>query len=72
MPGMFAFALSTAEGGQGAAAGAPAGFLSVLAHGAWLIPVVPLLAMGLIVLFGKRLPFKGWEVAEAALAFVAL
>jgi NADH-quinone oxidoreductase subunit L len=28
--------------------------------------------MGLIVLVGKRLPFKGWELAEAAMAFVAL
>jgi NADH-quinone oxidoreductase subunit L len=65
-------ALSTAEGGGGAATTAPGGFLGLLAHGAWLIPVVPLVAMGLIVLVGKRLPFKGWELAEAAMAFVAL
>ncbi|MFH1331587.1 MAG: NADH-quinone oxidoreductase subunit L [Actinomycetota bacterium] len=73
MPGMLSFAaLSTAEGGHAAAAAEPSGFLGLLAQGAWLIPVVPLLAMGLIVLFGKRLPFKGWELAEGALAFVAL
>ena len=73
MTGMLSFAaLSTAEGGHAAAAAAPSGFLGVLAQGAWLIPVVPLLAMGLIVLFGKRLPFKGWELAEGALAFVGL
>ena len=70
---MLSFAaLSTAEGGHAAAAAEPSGFLGLLAQGAWLIPVVPLVAMALIVLFGKRLPFKGWELAEAALVFVAL
>ena len=73
MPGMLSFAaLSTAEGGHAVAATDPSGFLGLLAQGAWLIPVAPLVAMALIVLFGKRLPFKGWELAEGALAFVAL
>ncbi len=70
---MLSFAAwSAAEGGHAGAAGEPSGFLGVLAQGAWLIPVVPLLAMGLIVLFGKRLPLKGWELAEGALVFVGL
>ena len=34
--------------------------------------MVPLLAVGLIVLFGTRLPLKGWELAEGALVFVGL
>ncbi len=43
-----------------------------LARFAWLIPVVPLVAMVAIVFVGKRLPMKGWELAEAAMAFVAV
>ncbi|WKZ82130.1 MAG: NADH-quinone oxidoreductase subunit L [Acidimicrobiia bacterium] len=43
-----------------------------LAAWAWLIPVVPLVLMFGIVFFGKRLPKKGWELAEAAMAFVAV
>ena len=44
----------------------------VLAQWAWLIPVVPLVLMFAIVFFGKRLPMKGWELAEAAMLFVAV
>ncbi|HSM01087.1 MAG TPA: NADH-quinone oxidoreductase subunit L [Acidimicrobiia bacterium] len=44
----------------------------VLAEFAWLIPLVPLVLMFGIVFFGKRLPFKGWELAEAAMLFVAV
>jgi NADH-quinone oxidoreductase subunit L len=44
----------------------------VLAEFAWLIPVVPLAMAFGIVFFGKRLPFKGWELAEAAMLFVAV
>jgi hypothetical protein len=44
----------------------------VLAQWAWLIPVVPLVLMFAIVFFGKRLPAKGWELAEAAMLFVAV
>jgi NADH-quinone oxidoreductase subunit L len=73
MQGIPAFvALGAGEGGPAAVGGDPGGFIGLLAHGAWLIPVVPLAAMALIVLVGKRLPFKGWELAEGALAFVAL
>ncbi|MCJ7726356.1 MAG: NADH-quinone oxidoreductase subunit L [Acidimicrobiia bacterium] len=50
----------------------PSGFAGVLADFAWLIPVVPLLAAFAIVLFGKRLPLKGWELAEGAIGFVAV
>jgi NADH-quinone oxidoreductase subunit L len=44
----------------------------MLAQWAWLIPVVPLVLMFGIVFFGKRLPKKGWELAELAMAFVAV
>jgi len=44
----------------------------VLAEFAWLIPFVPLVLMVGIVFFGKRLPLKGWELAEAAMLFVAV
>ena len=43
-----------------------------LARFAWLIPVVPLVAMFVIVFVGKRLPMKGWELAEAAMLFDAV
>jgi len=73
MHGMSALvALAASEGGHIAASTEPGGFVGLLAHWAWLIPVVPLAVVGLIVLIGKRLPFRGWELAEAALAFVAL
>jgi len=39
---------------------------------AWLIAVVPLVTAFLIVLFGKRSPFKGWLMAELSIGFVAL
>ncbi len=44
----------------------------VLAEFAWLIPVVPLVAAGLIFLVGKRLKYQGYELAIGALGFVAL
>jgi NADH-quinone oxidoreductase subunit L len=50
----------------------PGGFVGLMADWAWLIPVVPLVLMFLIVFFGKRLPLKGWELAEGAMAFVAI
>ncbi len=50
----------------------PGGFVGVLVHGAWLIPVLPLVAMALIIAIGKRLPARGWELAEGAMAFVAV
>ena len=49
----------------------PSGFVGVLADLAWLIPVVPLAAAFAIVLIGKRLPLKGWELAEGAMGFVS-
>ncbi len=39
-----------------------------LAAGAWLIPLVPLVAAFVIALFGKRLPYKGWDVAIVVMA----
>jgi len=44
----------------------------LLAAWAWLIPVVPLVAAFAITFFGKRLPFKGWELAAGSLLFVAV
>jgi NADH-quinone oxidoreductase subunit L len=44
----------------------------MLAEFAWLIPVVPLVLMFGIVFFGKRLPRKGWELAEFSMLFVAV
>ncbi len=43
-----------------------------LAAGAWLIPLVPMVAAFVIALFGRRLPYRGWEVAIAVMAFEAL
>jgi NADH-quinone oxidoreductase subunit L len=43
-----------------------------LAAFAWLIPVVPLVLMFAIVFFGKRLPRRGWELAEFSMLFVAV
>ena len=43
----------------------------MLAQLAWLIPVVPLVAMFAIVFFGKRLPYRGWELAVFSMGFVA-
>ena len=63
--------LASEEGGH-AADTHPGGLVGLLADGAWLIPIVPLVMMFAIVLFGKRLPFKGWELAEAAMAFVGV
>lgn len=60
--------LATAEEGE-AKAFSDGG---ILASGAWLIPVVPLVLAFLIVFFGKRSPLKGWGMAVTALGFVAV
>jgi NADH-quinone oxidoreductase subunit L len=39
---------------------------------AWLIVVVPLVAAFLIMFFGKKMPWKGWEIAWGAIAFVGV
>ena len=44
----------------------------LLAEWAWLIPIVPLVLMFAIVFVGKRLPRKGWELAEFSMLFVAV
>jgi len=44
----------------------------LLASAAWLIPVVPMVAAWVIALFGKRFPYKGWDVAIAVMGFEAL
>ena len=46
--------------------------VGLLAEWAWLIPVVPLVLMFAIVFVGKRLPRKGWELAEFSMLFVAV
>ena len=35
-----------------------------LVEWAWLIVVVPIIATFVIVFWGKKMPFKGWEIAE--------
>ncbi|MEA2002804.1 MAG: proton-conducting transporter membrane subunit [Actinomycetota bacterium] len=44
----------------------------LLAAGAWLIPVVPMVLAFAIALFGKRSPLKGWGMAWFSMAFVAV
>jgi NADH-quinone oxidoreductase subunit L len=58
-----------AEGGHGIEPGITSG---VIVEWAWLIVVVPLVTAFLITLFGRKSPFKGWLLAEAAMAFVAI
>ncbi len=60
--------LATEEGG-GAAELSDGGILASLA---WLIPVVPMVAAFAIALFGKRMPYKGWDIAIAVMGFEAL
>jgi len=57
---------------EGAEHAAELGNGGVLAEFAWLIPVVPLVLMFAIVFIGKRLPQKGWELAELSMLFVAV
>jgi len=61
--------LATEEGGQAAEALSDGGTLASLA---WLIPVVPMVAAFAIVFFGKRMPYKGWDIAIAVMGFEAL
>ena len=65
-----AVSLFAAEEGGHAAVELSSG--GALAAWAWLIPVVPLAAMFVIVLFGKRFPYKGWELATGSMLFVAV
>jgi NADH-quinone oxidoreductase subunit L len=44
----------------------------ILAQWAWLIPMVPLVMMFAIAFFGRRMPRKGWELAEFSMFFVAV
>ena len=37
-----------------------------------VIVVVPLVASFLIMFFGKKMPWKGWEIAWGAIAFVGV
>ena len=71
---MNALILAFAEGAEhGAEAVAdPAGLAGTLAAWAWLIPVLPMAVAFAIVLFGKRMPYRGWELATGAMAFVAV
>ena len=61
--------LATEEAGHSAEEFSDGG---LLASGAWLIPVVPMVAAFAIVFFGKRSPLKGWGIAVGSLGFVAL
>jgi NADH-quinone oxidoreductase subunit L len=69
----LAFAPGAEEAGHAAEVVTdPTGFAGTLASWAWLIPVLPLVAMFAIVLFGKRFPFQGWELATGSMVFVAV
>ncbi len=57
-------ALAEAEHGPELGAGGP------LQEWAWLILVVPFLAVAIIVFFGKKMPYQGGEVAVGMMAFV--
>jgi NADH-quinone oxidoreductase subunit L len=69
---MLAPLAAMAPAGGPAVATDPGGIAGALAAHAWLIPVLPLAAAFAIVFFGKRLPYKGWELAEGAIGFVAV
>ncbi len=43
-----------------------------LVEWAWLIVVLPVVAAFVITLWGKKMPFKGWEAAWGAIGFVAV
>lgn len=43
-----------------------------LVEWAWLLVVMPIIAAFVIMFWGKKLPYKGWEVAWGALGFVAV
>lgn len=61
--------LGSEGGGHVASPGVTSG---LLVEWAWLIVVVPLVTTFLILLFGKKLPLKGWGLAFASIAFVGL
>ncbi len=61
--------LATEEGGHAAEALSDGGLLASMA---WLIPVVPMVAAFAIVFYGKRMPYKGWDIAIAVMGFEAL
>jgi len=60
--------LAQAEGGHAVEAGNG----GALAQWAWLLVVVPLVMPFVIVFFGKRLPYKGWELAAGTMGFIGL
>jgi NADH-quinone oxidoreductase subunit L len=67
--------LATEEGGHAEEAGhaiVPGITGGPLVEWAWLIPVIPMITAFLIVLFGKKSPFKGWLMAELSIGFVAV
>jgi len=76
MSTLFTFAtqihLAAEEGGHSDGAEELSGFIDSgpIVEWAWLIFVVPLVAAFLIVLFGKKSPFKGWLMAWLSMGFV--
>ncbi len=59
------------EGGEGGhEVAVQVGNGGALAQWAWLIVAVPLVVPFLIVFFGKKLPFKGWELAAGTMGFI--
>jgi len=67
--------LATEEGSEaveGAEVLVPGITSGPLVEFAWLIVVVPIVTAFLIAFFGRRLPFKGWLLAELSIGFVAV
>jgi len=62
--------LATAE--EGAEHAADLTTSGPLLSAAWLIPVVPMVLTFAIVFWGKKLPYRGWELAVGSMGFVAL
>ncbi|MFV1971202.1 MAG: NADH-quinone oxidoreductase subunit L [Acidimicrobiia bacterium] len=64
------------EGGEGTGSSHDA-FVPGITSGplvewAWLIVIVPIVAAFVIAFWGRKFPFKGWEVAWGAIGFVAI
>jgi NADH-quinone oxidoreductase subunit L len=69
--------LAAAEEGEHAAEGGHEAIVPGITSGplvewAWLIVVLPVVAAFVIALWGKKMPFKGWEIAWGAIGFVAV
>ncbi len=72
LPTLLAAASTVLAQGEGGHEVLEAGNGGALAQWAWLLVVVPLVVPFLIVFFGKRLPYRGWELAVGTMGFIGL